>query len=65
MANRKAQFTQAELTRCLKAGRAAGFDQIRVEVDQPDGTRVSIVAGKEAENTETSDDIDRMIERLP
>ena len=65
MANRKTSVTQAELTRCLKAARDAGYDATRIEIEKPDGTKVSIVAGKAAENADAGDEIDAMIERLP
>ena len=64
MANRKATVTQAEIRRCLKAARDAGYDEARVEIDKPDGTKLTVVAGKAPVNTDPSDDIDAMIERL-
>ena len=65
MANQKATVTQAEIRRCLKAARDAGYDEARVEIDKPDGTKLTVVAGKQSENTDPSDDIDAMIERMP
>lgn len=66
MPNRRAALTQAELTRCLKAARDAGYKEARVEIAKPDGTKVSIVAGKGGEAApDDADDIDAMIERLP
>ena len=62
MANRKATVTQSELTRYAKALRAAGYDDWRIEVAKPDGTKVSICAGK-ASDADDGDDIDAMIER--
>ena len=65
MANRKATVTQAEIRRYLKAMREAGFDEGRVEIAKPDGTKVSIVAGKASENTDPADVIDKMIGKVP
>ena len=64
MANQKADVTQGDLTRYAKAMRAADIVDWRVEIERPDGTKVSIVAGKASEDA-TGDDIDAMIERLP
>ena len=61
----KASIRQAELARYLRAMRDAGFDEGRIVIEKPDGTRVSIVAGKAAENAEAGDEIEAMIERLP
>ena len=66
MPTRKADITQAEATRYLKALREAGYSEGRIEIDRPDGTKVSIVAGKAGEAiVDDPDDIDAMIERLP
>ena len=68
MARPKAAVTQSELTRYAKALRAAGYDVCRIEVAKPDGTRVTVVAGKageDADDGDDGDDIDAMIERLP
>ena len=65
MPNRKASLTQSELTRCIKAARAAGIDEFSIKVVNTNGTRFSIVVGKAAENADAGDDIDAMIERLP
>ena len=65
MANPRATVTQAEIRRCLKAARDAGYDQARVEIDRPDGIKLTVVAGKASEAAGTGDDIDAMIERLP
>ena len=65
MPSPKAAVTQSELTRYAKALRAAGYDDWRIEVAKPDGTKVSIVAGKSGAAADDGDDIDAMIERLP
>ena len=65
MPSPKPAVTQSELTRYAKALRAAGYDDWRIEVAKPDGTKISICAGKVAEAGDDGDDIDRMIERLP
>ena len=65
MSHPKAAVTQSELTRYAKALRAAGYDDWRIEVAKPDGTKVSICAGKGGEAANDGDAIDRMIERLP
>ena len=44
--------------------REAGFDEGRVEIAKPDGTKVSIVAGKTGEAVDI-DDIDTMIRKVP
>ena len=64
MPNRKADVTQTELKRYAKAMRGAGIDEFRVEIDKPDGTRVSIVAGKSTETAE-ADEFDKLIEKVP
>lgn len=65
MATPKATVTQAEVRRYLRAMREAGFEDGRVEIEKPDGTRVSIVAGKSAEAViEDGDEIMRMIEKV-
>ena len=61
----KASIRQAEVTRYFKAARNAGYEQARVEIEKPDGTRIAITAGKAAENAEAGDEIEAMIERLP
>ena len=65
MANRKAAITQAEVARLARGMRAAGIDEFSIKVEKPDGTKVSIVAGKASETADAGDDIDAMIERLP
>lgn len=49
MASRPAPLKQSELTRYAKAMRAAGVGSWRIEFENPDGTRVSLIVG-EAEN---------------
>ena len=65
MANPRATVTQAEIRRCLKAARDAGYDEARVEIDRPDGTKLTVVAGKASEAADTGDNIDRLIAKLP
>ena len=65
MPNPKVPVTQAEVARYAKAMRAAGVDEFSIKVEKPDGTKVSIVAGKSAEAPDASDDIDAMIEKVP
>ena len=61
----KATVTQSELRRYLRAMREAGFDEGRVEIAKPDGTTVSIVAGKSSGAAETTKDFDKLIARIP
>jgi hypothetical protein len=65
MSRRKSSFSQSDLTRCMKAARAAGVEDFRVEIQQADGSCVSIVATKLTPLPNGGDDIDNMIERLP
>ena len=65
MPSPKAAVTQSELTRYAKALRAAGYDDSRIEVAKPDGTKVSIVAGNAGETDNDGDDFDAMIGRVP
>ena len=65
MANRKASVRQSEVTRYLKAMRDAGIAEGRLEITKPDGTRIAITSGKASENTDPSDDIDAMIQKVP
>ena len=65
MPTSKAVITQAEVRRYLRAMREAGFDEGRLEIAKPDGTKVSIVAGKASETADPGDDIDAMIEKVP
>ena len=65
MANAMAALTQAELARYAKAMRSAGVDEFRVEIEKPDGTKVSIVAGKTGDAADDADDIDAMIRNTP
>ena len=62
---RPSTVTQSELTRYAKAMRAAGFDGLRMVIEKPDGTKVSICAGQAAEAAEDGDEIDRMIDGVP
>ena len=64
MPSPKAPVTQSELTRYAKAMRAAGFDGLRMVIEKPDGTKVSIVAS-EANADAGHDDIDAMIQKVP
>ena len=45
MADRKLSFKQSDLTRAIKAVRAAGFDVSRIEIE-PDTGKIIIVPGK-------------------
>ena len=65
MANPRATVTQAEIRRCLKAARDAGYDEARVEIDRPDGTKLTVVAHKASEAADPSDEIDTMIQKVP
>ena len=46
---RKSAITEAELGRYLKALRRAGFESGRVEIEAPDGTKISVIAGEASE----------------
>ena len=61
MPNRKVDVTQAEVRRYLRAMREAGFDEGRVEIERPDGTRVAVVVGKGGEAAEAPDEWDTII----
>ena len=65
MSNPKAALTQAELARYAKAMRSAGVDEFRVEIEKPDGTRITLVAGKTGDPGDDADDIDAMIRNAP
>ena len=66
MPNPKVAVTQAEVRRYFKGIREAGFGEGRIEIERPDGTRVSIVAGKASEAiADDADDIDSMIGKVP
>ena len=65
MPSPKVTITQAEVARLAKGMRAAGIEEFSINVEKPDGTKVSIVAGKAAEPADADDDIDAMIERVP
>ena len=60
----KASPSQSELTRYAKAMRAAGFNDLRMVIETPDGTKVSIIPGEERP-VDASDEIARMIEKAP
>ena len=65
MPNPKAALTQAEIARYAKALRSAGVDEFRVEIEKPDGTRITLVAGKASEAAhDDADDIDAMIRKV-
>jgi DNA-binding MurR/RpiR family transcriptional regulator len=65
MSRRKAKVSQSDLTRFMKSARAAGLEDFRVEIQQADGSCVSIVATKLTPLPNGGDNIDNMIERLP
>ena len=66
MPNPKVAVMQAEVRRYFKGVREAGFSEGRIEIKRPDGTRVSIVAGKASEAiADDADDIDSMIGKIP
>lgn len=65
MPRRKAAISQSDLTRYMKAVRAAGYEDFRVEIENTDGSRISIVATKQTPLPNGRDDIDSMISRLP
>ena len=61
---RKAPVTQADLTRIARAMRAGGARDWQVEVEQPDGAKIRISAGKGGAGA-AGDEIDDMIEKVP
>ena len=63
--NPKAALTQAEIARYAKAMRSAGVDEFRVEIEKPDGTRITLVVGKTGDPGGDADDIDNMINKVP
>ena len=65
MSRVKVAVSRAELTRCLKAARDAGYECCRVEYDKPDGTRVRVIAGEAADADAPADEFDELIGRLP
>lgn len=65
MGRSKIPLTQTDLTRCIIAARAAGVEEFRVEIENVDGSRVSIVAPKFTPLPEGGDDFDAMIDRMP
>ena len=64
MANQKAAVTQAEIARLAKGMRAAGIDEFSIKVVKPDGTKLTVVAGKASEIADGGDDIDAMIQKV-
>ena len=62
MSTPKATTTQAEIRRCLIAAREAGIPNPRVEIEKPDGTRIS-VSGAPSNEGAPGDDLDELIER--
>ena len=65
MPNPKAALTQTELARYAKAMRSAGVDEFRVEIEKPDGTRITLVVGKAGDAADDANDIDAMIRNAP
>ena len=65
MPRARAIVSQTEIERCAKAMRAAGVEEFRVEIEKPDGTKVSVIAGKGSDAATAADEIDAMIGRLP
>ena len=61
----KATITQSEVARLAKGMRAAGIDEFSIKIEKPDGTKLTVVAGKASEAADTGVDIDRMIEKVP
>lgn len=55
MPGRKAFVTQAEIARLAKGMRDAGCEEFSINVEKPDGTKISIVAGKGSEAAATDD----------
>ena len=60
---RKSVITEAELARCLRALRNAGYESGRVEIEAPDGTKITVVAGETSEPA-PGNDFDALIGRL-
>lgn len=60
-----APFTKADVERAFQAMREVGVVDGRIVIEKPDGTIVSIIAGKGGETATPADDIDAMIERVP
>ena len=65
MPNPKAALTQAEIARYAKAMRSAGVYEFRVEIEKPDGTRITLVVGKAGDAADDANDIDAMIRNAP
>ena len=63
---RKSRISEAEIGRCLRALRAAGYDSGRVEITQkPDGAKVvAVVVGEASEPAPGADDFDVLIGRV-
>ena len=57
----KATITQSEVARLAKGMRAAGIDKFSIKYEKPDGTKVSIVAGKAGEASDATDDWDAIV----
>ena len=64
MATRRTIMTEAEISRCLKALRRAGYASGRVEITAPDGTKISVIAGESSEPVPGADDFDSLIRRV-
>lgn len=62
MSRRKSAVSQADLTRWVKAVHAAGGTELRVEIAQPDGTRVVIIAGQQSV-AEAQNPCDRLLKQ--
>ncbi|WP_322891377.1 MULTISPECIES: hypothetical protein [unclassified Yoonia] len=62
MSRRKSPVSQADLTRWVKAVRAAGGTELRVEIAQPDGTQVVIIAGQQS-SVEVQNPCDRLLKQ--
>ena len=65
MATRRTPITQSEVYRYFTALRRAGFGSGRVEIVQPDGTKVTVFAGESSEPVPGVDDFDTLIGRIP
>lgn len=63
MAGKPRALTQAELKGYAKAFREAGIECFEVEIERPDGTRISLRAGAGTQVISSADDIDAMIAR--
>ena len=63
MPRARSAVTQAELTSCAKAARAAGRNGMVIV--KPDGTKVFVFTDSVSEIDNEIDDIDAMIEKVP